>query len=162
MQQKISLVVAMNHERVIGVNNQLPWHIPEDLAYFKSVTIGKPIIMGRKTFQSIGRVLPGRKNIVVSRSNFEFPDVFSYSSLESALADNTEYEELAIIGGGDIFHQSLSLATKLYLTLVDFPVEHPTVWFPAIDLSKWQQISTKSFLSASGVACSFNEYVLHK
>lgn len=156
--QQISLVVAMNQDRVIGVNNQLPWHIPEDLAYFKAVTLGKPIIMGRKTFESIGRALPGRKNIVISRSGFSHPNVTVYPSLDDALTDNSNEIELAIIGGGEIFKQSLDLATKLYLTVVEYVVENPSVWFPDVDLSEWELVERNSIISKSGISCTFNQY----
>lgn len=158
--QVISLVVAMNQERVIGANNRLPWHIPEDLAYFKQVTFGKPIIMGRKTFESIGKVLPGRKNIVISRNNFYCPDIITYSSLENAIVDNSNISELCIIGGGEIFNQAIGLANKIYLTVVDYPVVNPSAWFPEFDLAKWHKIKTDEFTSSSGIKCCIKEYIL--
>ncbi len=158
MGQIISIVVAMNQERVIGSNNQLPWHIPEDLAYFKQVTMGKPIIMGRKTFESIGRVLPGRKNIVISRGEFSHPGVIVYSSLAEAIAANQDAPELCIIGGGQIFKEALPLANKLHLTYIEFLVANPTTWFPEVDFAKWNHLKQSVLISSSGVKCSFNEY----
>lgn len=159
MKQEISLVVAMNHERVIGTNNQLPWSIPEDLAYFKQVTLGKPIIMGRKTFESIGRVLPGRKNIVISRSNFQHQGVIVYSTIEEALEANSDVGELCIIGGGEIFKQTLQYATVLHLTYVDFAVANPCAWFPEVDFSKWKLVMQNDFTSQSGINCSIKKYI---
>jgi dihydrofolate reductase len=159
MKQEISLVVALNHERVIGSNNQLPWSIPEDLAYFKQVTLGKPIIMGRKTFESIGRVLPGRKNIVISRSNFQHQGVTVYSTIEDALTANSEAGEQCIIGGGEIFKQTLQYATMLNLTYVDFPVAEPCAWFPEVDLANWELAMQRDFISQSGINCSIRKYI---
>jgi dihydrofolate reductase len=159
MKQEISLVVAMNHERVIGTNNQLPWSIPEDLAYFKQVTLGKPIIMGRKTFESIGRVLPGRKNVVISRSNFQHDGVEVYSSIEEAIAANSDAAELCIIGGGEIFKQTLQYATILNLTYVEFPVADPCAWFPEVDFSRWKLALQNDFISQSGINCSIRKYI---
>ncbi len=156
---KISIVVAMNKENVIGVNNQLPWHIPEDLQHFKQVTYGKPILMGRKTFDSIGRVLPGRKNIIISRNEeLDIPGVTIYTSLAIALLDNQTAPELCIIGGGEIFKQALPIADELYLTIVDYPVENPTVFFPKFDSFSWQLISSKDITSTNGVNCQFKHY----
>ena len=159
MQQNISLIVAMNHERVIGSDNQLPWHIPEDLNYFKQVTLGKPIIMGRKTFESIGRVLPERKNVVISRSDYHYPGVVCYHSLSEAIQQNSDFTELCIIGGGEIFKQAIKFATKLHITEVDFPVNNPCAWFPDFDKNNWNIIASKQFVSSSGIHCCIKEYI---
>lgn len=149
----------MNKENVIGVNNQLPWHIPEDLQYFKHVTYGKPIIMGRKTFESIGRILPGRKNIVISRdTGLVIPGVTVYSSLAIALLDNQVAAELCIIGGGEIFKQALPIADELRVTVIDYPVENATVFFPKIDLLAWQLIKSEQKTSSTGINCQYNIY----
>lgn len=162
---QISLVVAMNQDNIIGVNNQLPWHLPEDLAHFKEVTLGKPIIMGRKTFESIGRVLPGRKNIVISRNpDFQIPGVSIYKSLESAISDNQDVPELCIIGGGEIFKQALPLSHKLYLTIVNYVIKNldlksnMVVHFPTLNLDEWHKIDSKSLVSSNGIACDFQTY----
>jgi dihydrofolate reductase len=155
----VSLVVAMNNERVIGVNNQLPWHVPEDLQHFKQVTMGKPIIMGRKTFLSIGRVLPGRSNIVISR-DFVYPGVEVYSSVEAALASCQGLDEVCIIGGGELFKSTLSKADKLYLTILDIEVVgEEKVFFPEVVWSNWQLVHETSTISSAGVKCSFREYI---
>ena len=130
---------------VIGRDNALPWHLPEDLRYFKRTTLGKPVIMGRKTFESIGRPLPGRPNIVVSRSACRAaPGVTMVDSLASALASGealaaaTGAEELVVIGGAQIYAQALPLASRLYVTEVHASVAGDT-WFPSLDPADWRE-----------------------
>lgn len=123
----ISIIVAMANNRVIGKDNDMPWHLPADLKHFKDVTLGKPIIMGRKTYESIGRPLPGRKNIVLSRdTNFRLEGCDNVSSLEEALSLVDDVEEVMIIGGGHLYTQALSQADKLYLTFIDLDVDGDT------------------------------------
>ena len=123
----ISLIVAMANNRVIGKDNDMPWHLPADLAHFKAVTLGKPIIMGRKTYESIGRPLPGRKNIVISRnSNYKLEGCETVCSLEEAMELVSDVEELMIIGGGYLYSQTLSQADRLYLTFIDLDVDGDT------------------------------------
>jgi dihydrofolate reductase len=157
----ISIVVAMNPDYVIGVDNQLPWHIPEDLQHFKQCTMGKPIIMGRKTFESIGRILPGRKNIIISRnSNYNMTNNNNfavYSDLNAAILDNEHHPELCIIGGGEIFKLALPLVNKIYLTIVELPIANPTVFFPKLDMEQWQIICESTIITATGVKCHFKE-----
>lgn len=155
----ISIVVAMNHERVIGIDNQLPWHIPEDLAYFKKVTLGKPIIMGRKTFESIGRVLPGRRNIVISRSGFSHDGVEVFTSLDDALNSTDNSTEVSIIGGGEIFSQALPIANSMHVTVVDYNVNTPSTFFPNFDVGQWVIKEQTSIVSSSGIKCVFTHYV---
>ncbi|WP_202080328.1 dihydrofolate reductase [Caldalkalibacillus salinus] len=138
----ISFMVAMDKNRLIGADNDLPWRLPADLAYFKRVTMGKPIIMGRKTFESIGRVLPGRENIVMTRDDtFRHPECTIVHSVDELLArfGGTE-EEVFVIGGAKIFEQLLSVADRLYITLIDEAFEGDT-YFPQIDPSEWRLIS---------------------
>lgn len=150
----------MNNQNAIGVNNQLPWHIPEDLKHFKQVTYGKPVIMGRKTFDSIGRILPGRKNIVISRnSNLHIADVSIYSSLQEAITDNQDYPEICIIGGGEIFKQALSIADKLQVTIVDYPLLQADTFFPEIDVNIWQLSVSENIISSNNISCQFNTYL---
>jgi len=108
---KISMIAAMAHDRVIGLDNQMPWHLPADLAHFKRVTLGKPVLMGRKTFESIGRPLPGRRNLVISRNpGFKAPGIEVFSSIDEVLATLSEAEapdELMVIGGGHLYGQLL-------------------------------------------------------
>ena len=144
---RLCLIVAVSRNGVIGRDNQLPWHLPEDLKFFKTVTMGKPILMGRKTFESIGRPLPGRTNIVITRD----PDWHSLGvevagSLEAALqlgekaCSAVGEEEVMVIGGEQIYRMTLPAADRLYLTQVDADVEGDA-YFPEVDFGQWQQIS---------------------
>lgn len=136
----LSIIAAMANHRVIGLNNQMPWHLPADLAWFKKNTLNKPIIMGRKTFESIGRPLPGRHNIIISRSTHtsDNPQITWVSSLESAVEVAKNSEEVFIIGGGNIYQQALPLANRLYLTHIDAQLKGDTC-FPNYSAEKWQQ-----------------------
>jgi dihydrofolate reductase len=142
----VALIVAMANNRVIGRNNALPWHLSEDLKYFKRVTLGKPVIMGRKTFESIGRPLPGRANIVVSRSGFVADNVQVVGSLEAALelagaiAEVDGASEIMVIGGAQLYAHAIPLAQRLYLTLVDAEIEGDA-WFPELDMRQWRELA---------------------
>ena len=150
----------MNKDRVIGVNNQLPWHIPEDLAYFKKVTLGKPIIMGRKTFESKGRVLPGRKNIIITRNgSWSHAGVEVVSSIDEALGLVDSEDEVCIIGGGEVFKQTLAIANCLHATIVDVNVENPNAFFPEIEANQWKIVNCQEIIAKNGIKCSFNEYI---
>ena len=146
---KIALVVAVSQNNVIGRDNQLPWHLPEDLQYFKSVTMGKPILMGRKTFDSIGRPLPGRKNIVITRDlEWDAEGVEVVHSVDDALATGADAcavansDEIMIIGGAQIYRDCLPIADRLYLTRVEAEIEGDA-FFPDIDIKQWQKIAEK-------------------
>jgi len=133
----LSLIVAMTEERVIGLNNQLPWHIHEDLKRFKLITMGHPVIMGRKTFESIGRPLPRRDNIVVTRNrDYRAEGVRVANSLEEALrlCDSVPGEKF-VIGGAALFESSLPIADKLYLTLIHHRFKGD-IHFPLFDMKK--------------------------
>lgn len=132
----ISLIAAMDEERGLGKNNQLLCHLPADLSHFKTITMGKPIIMGRKTFDSIGKPLPGRLNIVLSSAPKTQVGVEWVESLPQALALAGEAPEVMIIGGATLFHQSLALACRMYLTLIHgrFAAD---VFFPQIKPEDW-------------------------
>jgi dihydrofolate reductase len=135
-----SLVVAMARNRVIGRDNALPWRLPAELAHFKRVTMGHPIIMGRRTYESIGRPLPGRMNIVVSRNrDFEAPGCTVVDSLEKAYAAAGNAQEVSIIGGTSLFEAALPTADCVHLTEVEADVEGDT-WFPDFDRSQWNQV----------------------
>ena len=124
---KISMIAAMAKDRVIGKDNAMPWHLPADFAWFKQSTMGKPIVMGRKTFESIGRPLPGRQNIVISRNpEFHAEGVTVVADIAAAKAAAGEVEELMIIGGGSIYEACLPEAERLYLTFIDLAVEGDT------------------------------------
>lgn len=124
---KISMIAAMAKGRVIGKDNTMPWHLPADFAWFKQKTLGKPVIMGRKTYESIGRPLPGRRNIVISRDeNWAAEGVESVTSTDAAIALAGAVEEAVIIGGGTIYTACLPRADKLYLTFIDADIEGDT------------------------------------
>lgn len=136
----ISLIVAVSQNNVIGKENRLPWHLPEDLKYFKNTTWAMPIVMGRKTWESLGKALPGRTNIVISRNNeFNAEGAHVVDSLESAkkIAEALDVKEIFVIGGAEIFSLALPLAQRLYLTRIHQDFEGD-VFFPAIDPSKWE------------------------
>lgn len=144
---KLAIICAMSRNRVIGLNNQLPWHLPADLQFFKRTTLGKPIIMGRKTYDSIGRPLPGRSNIVVTRQpDFHVDGLYVANSLEEAMEiakQLTQEDEYFVIGGAELYSQALPLAERLYLTEVDTDVEGDA-FFPEINHKSWQ-IVTEQF-----------------
>lgn len=135
----ISIIVATARNRAIGRNNQLLWHISEDLKYFKRITSGNTVIMGRKTFESIGKPLPNRMNIVVSRS-MERNDLVVCRSLPEAIkkARNEGDGEIFIIGGGEIYEMAMGIADKIYLTVVDQVVNDADTFFPEINQSLWE------------------------
>ncbi|WP_429071376.1 type 3 dihydrofolate reductase [Aeromonas dhakensis] len=141
----ISMIAAMAHDRVIGKDNQMPWHLPADLAHFKRVTLGKPVLMGRKTFESIGRPLPGRRNLVISRNpDYRADGVEVIDSVDAALALlGNDVAELMVIGGGHLYGQLLPRADRLYLTRIDLAVEGDTR-FPAFDEGDWSCIERES------------------
>lgn len=127
----------MDENRLIGNDNQLPWHLPADLAFFKRTTLGKPILMGRKTFQSIGRALPGRRNIVISRdAEFVATGCELAGSIDAALAIARDSEEVMLIGGASLYEQTLERADTLYITRIQHAFEGDT-WFPEFDESSW-------------------------
>ena len=134
----LSLIVATDEQGAIGRDNQLLWHLPSDLAWFKQQTLGKPVIMGRKTYDSIGKPLPKRRNVVISRNPaLEIPGVELANSLQSALNLVGEETEVMVIGGGQIYSEALPLASRLYLTRVATTVADADTFFPQIDFSEW-------------------------
>jgi dihydrofolate reductase len=147
----LCLIAALAQNRVIGRDNQMPWHLPADLKHFKALTLGKPIIMGRKTWDSLGRPLPGRLNLVVSRQpgvQFEGAEVFA--SLEAAIVRADQWareqgvDELMLIGGAQLYVQALPLAARLYLTRVELSPAGDA-WFPEFDAGVWQRTAAETF-----------------
>lgn len=128
----ISMIAAMAQDRIIGKDNQMPWHLPADFAWFKRCTMGKPVVMGRKTYESIGRPLPGRQNIVISRdANLVIDGVTTVTSIDEAIKTAKDAEEIMIIGGGTIYAACLDKADKLYITHIEANIEGDTqfpVW----------------------------------
>ncbi len=138
---KISLIVAMARNRTIAKNDQMPWHISADLKKFKQITMGNPIIMGRKTFESIGKALPGRTNIVISRNPlFQRNTCLIYNSLDSAFKACGKFEEVFIIGGGEIYELAMPQADNIYLTQIHKIIEGDT-FFPKLDKDQWKEVS---------------------
>lgn len=143
MSKPVSLIVAMANDRVIGVDNTLPWRLSADLKRFKAITMGKPIIMGRKTWESIGRPLPGRLNIVVSRNaDYLAEGAKVVNSLDAAidLANQDNADELMIMGGANLYEQALPYVNKMYLTQIDLNVKGDA-WFPAYNESEWECVN---------------------
>lgn len=134
----ISLIAALSENRVIGKNNQLPWQLPNDLKHFKSLTTNKSIIMGRNTFDSIGRALPGRRNIVVTRqADYVKDNIKTYPSIDAALAATATETEVMIIGGANVYTQTIERADRLYLTLVHTVMEGGDAYFPSWNPNEW-------------------------
>ncbi len=148
---KITLVVAMARNRVIGVQNRLPWYLPTELKQFKKLTSGHPMIMGRKTYEAIGRPLPDRDNIVVTRGEvMEDPRVHTVNSIEEGLAlaqrfaINRGVDQIIIAGGGQIYEQTLAKAQRIYLTEVDMEIEGDTM-FPELNPKRWKEVGREDF-----------------
>ena len=151
----ISHVVALSNNNVIGVDNNLPWNLKTDLAHFKDYTTNKIIVMGRKTFESIGRPLPNRKNLIVSNTLNEINGAYIYRSTEEAIKNAKEmcinseiYNEIVIIGGGYLFRDTLKITNKLVLSEVDCEIDGD-VFYPKINLEKWNEVSSKKFTKDS-------------
>jgi len=142
-EKTITLVAAMGRNRGIGVDGGMPWHLPGELKHFKAATMGKAIVMGRKTWESIGRALPGRQNIVVTRNpHFRAQDCLVVASLDEAV-QRAESGEIMIIGGGQLYRQALSLADRMILTLVDCEPAADT-FFPGWAEAEWREVSRRS------------------
>lgn len=138
---QLSIIVAMDRNRVIGKNDSLPWHISEDLKHFKKITMGKPIVMGRKTHESIGRPLPGRENIILTRdADYTAEGCTVLHSLEEIFEHCKDIEEVMITGGSEIYKSTLEQVSRLYLTEVHAEVEGDT-FFPEFDRSQWEEVS---------------------
>lgn len=146
---KISMIAAMAKNRVIGAENSMPWHLPADLKHFKHITMGKPVVMGRKTYESIGRALPKRQNIVISRSaHFQCDDAIVVNGVEQALQvaeqSSGEQNEIMIIGGGAIYELCLPLAECLYLTFIDLDVAGDTSFPDYEQAATWKTITSEA------------------
>lgn len=141
----VSLIVALTPQGVIGKDNTLPWHLPSDLKHFKMLTWGKPIIMGRKTFESIGKPLPGRQNIVIThQQNFSVSGCDIVHSLDEALKQAGKAQQVFIIGGSAVFAEALPFADFLYLTLIHADIAG-NIYFPAWEQDNWEQVSRENF-----------------
>ncbi|HVY54116.1 MAG TPA: type 3 dihydrofolate reductase [Gammaproteobacteria bacterium] len=139
---RISAIVAMSENRVIGKNNQLPWHLPADLKHFKAVTMGKPILMGRKTYESIGRLLPGRQNIIITRNpGFHVEGATIVHSIAEGLQAAGMVEEVMVIGGAELFREMLPLCYRLYLTIIHTQIEGDS-FFPELS-PDWVEVANE-------------------
>lgn len=155
---RLTLVVAIDAQRGIGIDNQLPWHLPEDLAHFKRVTLGKPIVMGRKTFDSIGRPLPKRRNIVITRNpDWSHEGVEVAASLQAAIG-LLNGEPASIIGGAQIFNEAVQLADRMIVTEIDHVFRCDT-FFPPIDPAVWRETARETHHSeANGYGFAYVTY----
>ena len=139
----ITLIAALDKGRAIGFENQMPWHLPDDLKRFKALTTAKTILMGRKTAESLGRALPNRKNLVLTRSGqVPFAGMQAVATLEQALSE-CDSDELMVIGGGEIYTLALPLANRLCLTYVDTYLAQADAYFPEFDISQWHEIASE-------------------
>jgi dihydrofolate reductase len=155
---QLSIIVAIANNQVIGINNTLPWHLPEDLKRFRALTTGHHIIMGRKTYESLGRLLPGRTTVIVTRNkNFRLEGALIAHSLEGAVALCKSDDEVFLIGGAELYQDGLKLANKLYITEVDLTVDGDA-FFPEFDLNLWQETSREAHTSAQGLSFSYITY----
>ncbi len=140
---QVYLIAAMAHNRVIGANNQIPWHLPEDLQHFKQLTLGDVIVMGRKTYESLGRPLPGRRNVVITRqADLTIPGCEVVHGLEEVYARFKQEKHIWIIGGASLYQAALPVAARLYLTYIDLEVAGDTR-FPVWEAKQWQSIATE-------------------
>lgn len=157
----LTLVVAIAKNGVIGRNNQLPWQLPEDLQHFKAITLGHPVLMGRKTWESLPerfRPLPGRRNIVVTRqADYRAPGAETAPSIPAALAMAGEDGTVCVIGGADIFAATLPMADTLEITEVDLEPEGDT-WFPRFSRAEWQETARQAAVSRNGIGYAFVTY----
>jgi dihydrofolate reductase len=153
------MIVAVANNGVIGVNNTLPWHLPEDLKRFRALTMGHHIIMGRKTYESLGRLLPGRTTVIVTRNlNYQVDGAVVVHSLDDAMRFCKQDEELFLIGGAQLYQDGLPHVQKLYITRVDIEVEGDA-FLPEMDWHAWTLIEKKDHLSASGLSYSDLTYL---
>lgn len=157
----LSIIVAVARNRAIGKNNRLLWHISEDLRYFKQITSGHTVIMGRKTFEAIGKPLPNRTNIVISRTLTPESHVSVAPGLNAAISQCRNDAEVFIIGGGSIYREALPLAHRLYLTEVHADYEGDT-FFPEIDRHCWEEISRQDFPNGKAFPYPFSFVVYRK
>ena len=144
---KISIIVAMDNNGVIGKDSALPWHLPADLQHFKKTTMGKPILMGRKTWESIGRPLPGRTNIVITRdSDYQAEGCIVVNSIDAAMAAAADQDEVMVIGGAEFYRQVLPHADTLYLTRIHASFDGDTV-FPELHAADWREVECSDHLA---------------
>ena len=154
----VSLIVAVAKNGVIGVNNTLPWHIPEDLKRFRALTTGHHIIMGRKTYDSLGRLLPGRTTVIVTRNpDYQVEGAIVVHSLEEAVHACGNDNEAFLIGGAELYQEGFKRANKLYLTEIDAEYQGDA-YFPEFNQAEWRLVEQESHTSANGLGFSYKTY----
>lgn len=159
---RLSLIAAIAENRVIGVRNTLPWHLPADLKYFRRLTVGHPIILGRRNYESIGRPLPERTNIVITRrTDYSAPGCRVVHTLEAALAAANGTSEIFIVGGAEVYAQTLAQADRLYLTFVHAVVPGDT-FFPEFDLREWRELAREYHAADEKHAHAFSFVTLER
>jgi dihydrofolate reductase len=159
---KISLIVAMAKNRVIGADGRIPWHLPSELKLFKRLTMGHHIVMGRKTYESIDRLLPGRTTVIVTRQrDYHVPGAIVAHSVKEALAACKDDDECFVIGGADLFRETLPIAHRLHLTVVDAEPEGDT-FMPAFDMGDWTEISSQAFAADEKHAHAYRHAVYER
>ena len=160
---KISLIVAMATNRAIGLDNKMPWHLSADLKKFKAITMGSPIVMGRKTYESIGKPLPGRTNIIISRNlEYQQSDCLVFNNINTAIETiGKDAEEIFIIGGAELYKATLPHADNLYLTLIQQDFIGDT-YFPEIDFKAWTEVSREDISDDPSVNFSYSFLKLSK
>lgn len=151
---RLSILVAMAKNRVIGKNNALPWHLPADLKHFKALTMGHPIIMGRKTYESIGRLLPGRTNVIVTRQKaYQVAGAITVNSIDDAFkvcqAGVDGNDEVFLIGGAELYRQTFELCDRIYITEIQQDFDGDT-FFPAFNMEEWKEIAREKHFSEDG------------
>lgn len=152
----IAIIAAMDRNRLIGDGDRLPWRLPADMGRFRALTMGKPIIMGRRTHESIGTVLPGRRNIVLSRDpDYRAPGCDVFPDLDAALAACEDTDEPMIIGGAQVYSEALPLADRMHLTLLHGSFDGDT-WFPAYDESRWREVFREDHTDEEDAPCAFS------
>lgn len=155
---RISIIAAMARNRVIGIANTLPWRLPEDLKHFKALTTGHHILMGRKTYESLGRPLPGRTSVVISRSSpLAIPGCIVANSVAEAISACASDDEIFFIGGAELYRQALELADRIYLTEIQADFEGDA-WFPEFDRALWQETGRTHGRSENGLEYQFLIY----
>ncbi|HEX2827950.1 MAG TPA: dihydrofolate reductase [Burkholderiales bacterium] len=159
---RLSLIVAMARNRVIGANNRIPWHLPNELKLFKQLTMGHHIVMGRRTYESIGRLLPGRTTVIVTRQkDYAVPGAIVAHSIEEAIQACAGDDEIFVIGGADLFRETLPVADRLYLTTVDAEPAGDT-FMPALDMTEWKETRAEAFCKDEKHAYAYRLAVLDR
>ena len=158
----VNLIVAMAKNRVIGIDNKMPWHLPADFAWFRKHTLGHPVVMGRKTFESIGKPLPGRRNIVISRNRqWHAAGCDVYHSLDAALASCTSDQQVFVIGGASLYGEALPVAGRLYVTEVDAEPAGDTL-FPVLTPGHWLEKCREHHAADEKNACAMDFVILDR